>query len=277
MSVNLSIIIPTFNCAAVLGKAIESVLHQTYQDWELLLIDGISKDDTLKVIKKYSQLDDRIRWISEPDQGLYDAMNKGVQMAKGDWVYFMGGDDWLFDINVLAEIFNRISVRENQIDMIRCRVMRNGIASNIQPIDLPLVLHDTLNHQSIIYKKCYAEKYPFELKYGIAADQVQFLKIVASCISSIAIDITLANYTTGGVSSQRIDLIYATHKYQLISELFPKLESLTRYRSCRYAAITLLKHGNFFTGLKWLYKGKLLWQSKLEVLYCVKYRVLSKI
>ncbi len=274
MSVNLSIIIPTFNCATVLGKAIESVLHQTYQDWELLLIDGLSTDGTVDLIQEYSKTDKRIRWISETDQGLYDAMNKGVEMAKGEWVYFMGGDDWLFTKNVLSEILDGLSESDAQIDMIRCRVMRNAKPSQIQYIDLPLALHDILNHQSIIYKKHLASTYPFELEYPIAADQVQFMRMIANGMSTIASDVVLANYTVGGASSNNLDLNYACKKQLLVKELFPNLSPTVRYRSCRYAAITLLKYGNFLLGLYWLCRGKTFWQSKREVIYCVKHRLL---
>ncbi len=273
MSVDLSIIIPTYNCAAVLHTAIVSVLNQTYQDWELLLIDGQSDDQTISIIKDYSHKDERVRWISEPDKGLYDAMNKGVAMAKGEWLYFMGSDDWLFDETVLTQIFSNEEVRTNNTHMICCRVMRYGRPSEIQPYSIPEALYDTLNHQSIIYRRLIAIKFPFQLKYKIAADQVQFLHIISSDINTVSIDVILANYAEGGLSSQKIDMIYADKKKDLIDKLYPDVDELTKYSSLRYVALCLLKYGNFLKGLYWLFKGGIMIQEKRNIFFCIKHRV----
>lgn len=90
-----SIIIATFNAAKTLNKALDSVLNQTYQNWECIIVDGASKDDTINIVKEYVQKDTRFRYISEPDKGIYDAFNKGWEMAKGDWIYYLGSDDIL--------------------------------------------------------------------------------------------------------------------------------------------------------------------------------------
>ena len=99
----LSIIIPTYNSASVLPKALESIVGQTFTDWEVLVMDGVSTDDTLKVAKSYN--DSRIRIYSEPDKGIYDAMNKGIKKAHGEWLYFLGSDDWLMNENALSDVF----------------------------------------------------------------------------------------------------------------------------------------------------------------------------
>ena len=100
----LSIIIPTFNSASVLPKALGSIVSQTFTDWEVLIMDGVSTDDTLKVAQSYD--DSRIRIYSEPDKGIYDAMNKGIKKAQGEWLYFLGSDDWLLNATVLNQIFS---------------------------------------------------------------------------------------------------------------------------------------------------------------------------
>ena len=84
---NISIITITFNSSITLHDTIQSVLSQSYPNIEYIMIDGDSKDDTVSIIKGYeSQFNGRMRWISEPDKGLYDAMNKGIRMATGDIV-----------------------------------------------------------------------------------------------------------------------------------------------------------------------------------------------
>ena len=82
MSPKISIIIATFNASNVLSKALDSILNQSFQDWECIVVDGASRDNTVEIIKAYQQKDSRFRYISEPDQGVYDAFNKGWKMAK---------------------------------------------------------------------------------------------------------------------------------------------------------------------------------------------------
>ena len=108
-SVKISIITITFNSSITLHDTIQSVLSQSYPTIEYILIDGASKDDTVSIIKGYeSKFNGRMRWISEPDKGLYDAMNKGIRMATGDIVGIINSDDFYHRpdvINKVAEAF----------------------------------------------------------------------------------------------------------------------------------------------------------------------------
>lgn len=97
----LSIITITFNSERFLEQAISSVVSQTYENVEYIVVDGGSKDGTLEVIKRYTT--SISKWLSEPDQGIADAMNKGLQYATGDYVLFLHSDDYLSNENVLAE------------------------------------------------------------------------------------------------------------------------------------------------------------------------------
>ena len=93
----VSIVTATYNAAHTLRDTIESVLAQDYGDIEYIVVDGASTDGTLALLHSYeSRFDGRMRWVSEPDKGIYDAMNKGVKMATGDWIYFLGCDDYLY-------------------------------------------------------------------------------------------------------------------------------------------------------------------------------------
>lgn len=91
----VSIIIATYNSGRTVRAALESVHSQTFQDWECIVVDGASKDDTLDIVKEYCGRDNRFRYISEKDHGIYDAFNKGWRMAKGEWVHYLGSDDTL--------------------------------------------------------------------------------------------------------------------------------------------------------------------------------------
>ena len=94
-----SVITVTYNAAHLLEKTMRSVLEQGFRDFEYILIDGASKDDTLRIIERQAAQhpDVAVKWVSEPDKGLYDAMNKGLKMAGGRFVWFMNAGDKVFD------------------------------------------------------------------------------------------------------------------------------------------------------------------------------------
>lgn len=101
----LSLITVTYNSSKTLLDTFQSVLTQTYSEIEYIIVDGASKDNTVSIIKEYEpKFNGRMKWISEPDKGLYDAMNKGVRLATGDVVGILNSDDLFMDNNVLADI-----------------------------------------------------------------------------------------------------------------------------------------------------------------------------
>ncbi len=103
----ISIITATFNSAATVRDTFNSVLSQSFQDYEYIVIDGNSKDETINIIKEYSpKFGSRMRWISEPDKGIYDAMNKGINMATGDVIGILNSDDFYTSHNVLETVAN---------------------------------------------------------------------------------------------------------------------------------------------------------------------------
>lgn len=109
----VTVVTVCYNAATVIEETILSVLSQDYQSMEYIVIDGGSTDGTVDIIKKYS---DRIAyWVSEPDGGIYYAMNKAVEHATGDYVNFMNAGDTFFDSNVLKDIFYRKLYTEDVI------------------------------------------------------------------------------------------------------------------------------------------------------------------
>ncbi|MBB3187175.1 glycosyltransferase family 2 protein [Microbacter margulisiae] len=101
----ISIITVAYNSSDTIREAIESILAQTFSDIEYIIIDGQSRDNTVAIIKEYAcRLGNRMRWISEPDSGIYDALNKGIRMATGDIVGFLHSDDVFSSVNVLSRI-----------------------------------------------------------------------------------------------------------------------------------------------------------------------------
>jgi len=113
----ISIITATYNSAATVRDTLESVLQQTHQDWELIIEDGLSKDDTLSIVREYEPLcKGRMRIFSEKDNGIYDAMNRGIARATGEIIGILNSDDFYHDERVLADI-NR-AMEEQPVDCI---------------------------------------------------------------------------------------------------------------------------------------------------------------
>lgn len=101
----ISVITVTFNSAATIRDTIESVLKQEYKDYEYLVIDGGSKDETVDIIREYEpKFEGRMRWISEKDKGMYDGINKGIRMATGDVVGIINSDDFYHRVDIFAII-----------------------------------------------------------------------------------------------------------------------------------------------------------------------------
>ena len=103
----ISLITVTYNSGSTLQDTIQSVLSQTYKDIEYIIVDGLSKDNTVKIIKGYESLfSGRMKWVSERDEGLYDAMNKGFRMATGDVIGIINSDDLLSEPTAIEKIMN---------------------------------------------------------------------------------------------------------------------------------------------------------------------------
>jgi glycosyltransferase involved in cell wall biosynthesis len=169
-----SLIIPTLNSANTLSSALESIIQQSFIDLEILIMDGLSTDKTLEIIKSYS--DFRIVTSSEKDNGIYDAMNKGILKSNGDWLYFMGSDDILYDNNVLAQIYSVIQSTNHKVIYGNVRVTGDaGWASDGTIYDgcflLEKLLSKNICHQSIFYNRKIFEKIgKYDLKYPVWSD-----------------------------------------------------------------------------------------------------------
>ena len=104
-----TIITVTYNAGKVLEATIQSVISQTYENVEYILVDGGSKDNTLDLVQSYRNRISQL--VSEPDQGLYDAMNKGIMIAKGEWINFMNCGDSFYDNSVIKDsCYHQISL-----------------------------------------------------------------------------------------------------------------------------------------------------------------------
>lgn len=246
----LSIIIPTYNSASVLPKALDGIVGQTFIDWEVLVMDGVSTDDTLKVAQSYN--DSRIRIYSEPDNGIYDAMNKGIKKAQGEWLYFLGSDDWLLSPDILNDIFskdiNGYDVVYGDVESAHLGLEHSGewTMSNIDY---------NRCHQGIFYRKSvFCKLGLYNTEFPIWADYDLNLKwFFSKKLQNLYIPFTIAHYSDGGFSSGHEDKVFLS-KASLI-----KLK-LGHRRYGRRQKIMLIndaleKENNLFTRV-WLNFGK---------------------
>ena len=170
-NVRLTIIIPTFNSEKTLYNTLKSVVNQNFHDFECWIVDGKSTDSTLAIIEKFCDKYVFIKFVSEPDKGIYDAMNKGIELAQGDYLYFMGSDDVFYSNQILTEIF--FEERE-QADLIYGDIVfkhshsRYGEEKNYLKLIKNL---ENICHQSIFYsKKVFDMIGKYDLRYQIYAD-----------------------------------------------------------------------------------------------------------
>ena len=179
-------------------------------------MDGASTDDTTKIAQSYN--DSRIRIYSEPDKGIYDAMNKGILKAKGEWTYFLGSDDWLIHEGVLHNVFsqdiNDYDVVYGDVDAPHLASAHSG-AWSLETVDYNRC------HQAILYKRAIFKRLGmYNLKYKIWADYDLNLKwFFDRKLKNKYIPIKIAHYSEGGFSC-----------YQLDSELLDKLPWLKLVR-----------------------------------------------
>lgn len=197
-----SIIIPTFNSANTLRRALDSIISQNLKDWEVLIMDGVSTDTTLDIAKSYN--DNRIHIFSEPDNGVYDAMNKGIEKAVGEWLYFLGSDDYFLNNDVLTKVYAHIpekcdvfygDVEAPQLDK------RHKGEWKIEDLEYNRC------HQAILYNKnVFRRLGNYNLKYIVYADHDMNLKwFLNKKIISYYYPIVIAHYSDGGLSIQKKD------------------------------------------------------------------------
>lgn len=263
----LSIIIPTFNSASVLPKALDSIVCQTFSDWEVLIMDGVSTDDTLKIAQSYN--DSRIRIYSEPDKGIYDAMNKGIIAAKGEWLYFLGSDDWLLTPDTLGTMFSMdidgYDVVYGDVESVQLAPEHSGEWS-LSTIDYNRC------HQGVFYRKRVFKKLGlYNLSYPVWADFDLNLKwFFSKQLKNKYLPITVAHYSEGGFSYDRNDIAFCTDQSYL--KLIRGRHLFSRRDKINFINITLHFGEKSFPIRVFLQ----IWKLKLNTIIFIKDRFFSR-
>lgn len=176
MKNRISIITVVFNDVKNIEKSIKNSLCQTYDDFEIIVVDGGSTDGTVEILKKFSE---RIKWVSEPDKGLYDAMNKGTRMATGEWVIFHNCGDYFLSKDSLSNFFYEYKEdRGEQFILGRTRdVEKYGYIDRIPNI-LTKSYYDAMPvcPPATLIRRLWMLKYPYDIKYRNSADYDFFVR-----------------------------------------------------------------------------------------------------
>lgn len=213
----ISVVIAVLNRANCIGRAIESVAAQSYKNVELIIIDGGSVDGTQDVLKKYDSV--ITYWISEPDNGIYDALNKGISIAKGDWINIQGSDDFLYDSlsEVVPYLVSDRTVYYGDLFYQCMEMVKFGRLSSYQ-----LANYRFGHHRFFFPRKLFTE-YSYNTKYSICADYEMVVRAFFDKRYNFEyMPIVIASYNErDGASSQQIDHQFNSDRYRFLCSYFP--------------------------------------------------------
>ncbi|HLP36095.1 glycosyltransferase family 2 protein [Lacibacter sp.] len=204
----ISIVMPVYNGERYIAAALQSLATQNFRGFELVILDSCSVDNTLSIVEEWRSRLPQLQVIREKDRGIYDAMNKGVAVAKGEWVYFMGCDDGFYDAFTLEQISKELLPNADLVygDVV-WMPQGDRESGGCVPADL---VHRNINHQRIFYRKALFSKYGgYQLQYSIAADHELNIRFFCNeTINKKYVSITVARYHAGGFSANKQDEVF---------------------------------------------------------------------
>jgi glycosyltransferase involved in cell wall biosynthesis len=247
----VSIITPVLNAENTIHAAIQSVENQEYSNIEYLIIDGISTDGTLEIIKSFELK--YLKLFSEKDKGIYDAMNKALDLVTGEWVYFLGSDDTL-EPGILNKIFSNNETKDYDIIYGNVRFKKNGRIYNGE-YDFSKLFEENICHQAIFARKSvFSMTGKFNLKYSINADYDFNVKWLGNSeIKSVYVPYIIAVYNELGVSSAECDEAILDDKFFLFRRHFRKpLDKVMLYNELGRLGLDKLAKRDYKNGLRYI-------------------------
>jgi glycosyltransferase involved in cell wall biosynthesis len=200
----LSIITINYNNLEGLRKTMPSVIEQTYKNIEYIVIDGGSTDGSKAYIERYLQ--DLAYFVSEPDQGIYDAMNKGIDHANGDYLLFLNSGDYFVSVKVLSEF-----IAKQPTEQIVYGNIQKIINDKIEVFEMPEIdtlvsgLRNSLIHQAVFFSRSlFVDNNRYDTSYKIVADWVFINNALSQKCTIKHIDLVVVYFDTDGISSDRV-------------------------------------------------------------------------
>lgn len=221
--VRVSIITVCYNSEKTIRRTIESVLAQGYRDIEYILVDGLSSDHTVDIIREYEEkFEGRLRWISEKDHGIYDAMNKGISMAQGDLIGILNSDDY-YESDAVQCMVDAMTEDKYQILYGYVRNCKDDVEYSVDRWS-----HFFLEERMIAHPSCFVTKTVyddfggFDLQYISVADYDFMLRMQQhSEIVFVPVDHIITNFALGGMSSSEtawMDLVKMRYQHGMMTE-----------------------------------------------------------
>lgn len=225
--IRLTIIIATYNSSKTIYHCLNSICNQHLQDWECIIVDGGSTDNTINIVQSFQKNDSRINYVSEKDKGIYDAFNKGLKLAQGYWIYYLGSDDLLLP-NSMSEIMGK---ELTEVDIVYGNIsikFPNHTSITVTPYNPSMLrYHMFSNHQAIIMKRSIIEKMDgFNIDYRMASDFDLMQRCYLAKYKFKYVPVTIAQFSYSGLSSQfsmkqDLDILHINRKNS--SNKFPLL------------------------------------------------------
>lgn len=237
----ISIITVCYNEESEIKDTCESVVGQTYRDYEWIVVDGGSTDKTIEILEKYNKGISKL--ISEKDSGVYNAMNKGIKMAKGEYLIFLNGGDYFFEKNILKKIFEENDFKED-ILYGDCFVFNKngskGIVRFNDNIDKFYLLGTCINHQSTFIRRKLFKKFGlYDENYKILADYEKWFCFLKNKVIFQKVPFIVSNFKFfDGLSSQEKTKMLNKKEREIIIKKYFKKEELLKHRiSCYFKKV----------------------------------------
>lgn len=235
----VSVITVCWNVEKTIEQAIRSVLTQTYESIEYILVDGASSDSTVSILEKYAA--DLDYFVSEPDEGLYFAMNKGLELAQGDYVIFLNADDW-YELDTVATL---VAARDfSGCDFVAALANYVNEETGAQkvlrsmPFDHSQYLRMSIRHETMLVPaSVYDRLGPYDTQYRILSDREYAARLFENGCTFYEVQRPLLNFRTSGISNTNIDLLRAEQDL-ILREAFPFLSAADRKALNDHAAAT---------------------------------------
>ncbi len=201
-----SIITVCRNAEALVGSTVLSVANQNFPNLEYLVVDGASTDKTVDVVRQHAGAL-ALRVVSEPDEGIYDAMNKGVRLARGKWVYFLNAGDDFADNDVLNRVSSHLASAADNSDVAHGDVVYRGAAGHrlvrFDWVTRHNLVFEHLCHQAVFARRTAFDQIgPFNTAYRINADYDWLLRVFRQGVPSIYLGFPIAFYDDQGISAR---------------------------------------------------------------------------
>ena len=212
ISPQLSIIVATYNSGDTLSKTLDSIISQSFQNWECIVVDGGSTDSTIDIIKEFEKKDQRIVHVSEPDNGIYDAFNKGWKLSKGEWIYYLGSSDILLPDGIAK------MMEQNHND---AAIISGHVYAHMMDGTVKAAYSKGWggSHQAKITRKSVIQQFGgFDESFRIVADEDLIWKIRTSGLKIDNVDVFVAVFYVDGLSSKlksvhsKINELYRVYK-----------------------------------------------------------------